>query len=110
MNFTKTILNSTVSRKSIQDVGRTGTSQPASTGNLKSKVPKIRPLLTQPFQMSQLMEFGLDPRDWLLKDIRSTGSFNRKLQHRDEEDIHLRIELGPNGEIKDVEVFILSLE
>lgn len=97
MNFTQTISDLTVSRKPNHDAARAD-----SRG--------IQVMATQPFQLSQLVEFGLDPRDWLLKDIRSTGSFNRKLQHRDEQDIQLRIELGSNGEIKYVELLILSME
>lgn len=59
------------------------------------------------FQISQLTQFGLDPRDWLIKDIRSTSSFNRKLQHRDEDDIQLLVELDLSGAIKEIELLVL---
>ncbi len=62
------------------------------------------------FKTTQLSEFGLDPRDWLLRDSRTANYSTQRLQHRDDEDIQLKVHLGVGGEIKEVELVILSAD
>lgn len=62
------------------------------------------------FKTAQLTEFGLDPRDWLLRDSRAANYSTQRLQHRDDEDIQLKVSLGTNGEIKEVELQIFSAD
>lgn len=67
------------------------------------------PKLSSPeFQTSQLMEFGLDPRDWLLRDSSAANYSTRRLQHRDDEDIQLDAHLDESGEIKELELIMAS--
>jgi hypothetical protein len=62
------------------------------------------------FPMAQLKEFGLDPRDWRLAEARYEGNFMHHLQHRDDEDIQLTVQLDRQNSIQEVELFITAID
>jgi hypothetical protein len=60
------------------------------------------------FNQIKLSEFGLNPRDWLLADPANQNENVMRLLHRDDEEIFLKVRILEDGEIDDVELFILG--